>query len=136
MEKQYVLQWESNKHLIEKWFNDLDTDFNIDYLDIVKVLFKEVLKPGRDGFYPEEFDVANITVVDNGDYQGTILFIIPYKTYQPQENDYVVTSVGYGSCSGCDTLQGIMYDGNSKEQNVKDLMSLALHFVQKTKTIY
>ena len=47
--------------------------------------------------------------------------------------DYLITHTYYGSCSGCDTLQGI----NSyscelpTEEQVKDYMTLALHLVQR-----
>lgn len=55
----------------------------------------------------EEWDGEHITTIDNGDYQGTLLFLIPEVTYQPSESDYLMTYVGYGSCSGCDALQAI-----------------------------
>jgi hypothetical protein len=48
-----------------------------------------------------------MTVIDDGDYQGTQIFIIPTDTYQPSVKDYVMTDTYYGSCSGCDTLQAI-----------------------------
>ena len=43
--------------------------------------------------------------------------------------------VGYGSCSGCDTLEGIRHYNDDKptEEQVRDYMTLALHIVQGMK---
>ena len=72
------------------------------------------------------WDVGNITEIDNGDYQGTLLYLIPRDTYQPSEYDYLMTYVNYGSCSGCDTLQAIQnYEKEEiTEGQLKDFMSL------------
>jgi hypothetical protein len=78
-------------------------------------------------------DPERIHVIDDGDYQGTLLFVIAGKGYQPSNYWYV--KVGYGSCSGCDTLESIRSwpdDGVSDEQ-VKDYMQLALNIVQELK---
>ena len=39
-----------------------------------------------------------------------------------------MTYVNYGSCSYCDTMQGILYESDTK---VEDLMTLALHMIQR-----
>ena len=75
-------------------------------------------------------------VIDDGDYQGTQIFITPLNTYQPSVEQYVYTNTYYGSCSGCDTLLGIIDFFSSKEigeSEIKDLMQLALHLLQKMK---
>lgn len=74
-----------------------------------------------------------MTVIDNGDYQGTQIFLIPLKTYQPSVEDYVYTNTYYGSCSGCDTLEAINeYDDDlPREDQVSDYMILALHLLQR-----
>lgn len=46
-------------------------------------------------------------VINWGDYQGYMVWIIPNKGYQP--SSFFVTKVGYGSCSGCDWLQDVCY---------------------------
>jgi hypothetical protein len=81
------------------------------------------------------FRLKDITVIDNGDYQGTQIFIIPLDEYQPDISSYVYTHTYYGSCSGCDTLQGIStYDDDEpSEEQIKDYMELALHLLQKCK---
>ena len=89
------------------------------------------------GIYADGFDINNITVIDDGDYQGTRIFIIPRNTYQPSVEDYVYTNTYYGSCSGCDTLQAILwrYDETPNENQIIDLMELALHLLQKCKRL-
>lgn len=81
----------------------------------------------------KEWDAENITVVDNGDYQGTQLFLIPRDTYQPSESEYLMTYVGYGSCSGCDTLQAIqdwsIDDRLLEPEQVEDFMKLCKDLV-------
>lgn len=82
------------------------------------------------------FNIERLTVIDDGDYQGTQIFIMPLDTYQPSVENYVYTNNYYGSCSGCDTLMAIQsWDTEklpSKEQ-VKDYITLALHLLQKCK---
>ena len=74
-----------------------------------------------------------MTIIDDGDYQGTQIFIIPLNTYQPNVKDYVYTNTYYGSCSGCDTLQAISYYDRElpSETQIKEYMQLALHLLQK-----
>lgn len=134
MNLEFVKQWEENKHLLEEWFKNTPCDY--EYQKIVEKLFELVLKP-LDG-YRSEFDVEEITTIDNGDYQGTQIFLIPYECYQPSESEYVVTYQSYGSCSGCDSLLSIsVYSGDKpNEQQIKDLMSLALHLMQNAKPLY
>ena len=80
-----------------------------------------------------DFDAEEITTIDNGDYQGTQLFMIPRNTYQPSAGDYLLTFTYYGSCSGCDTLQAIQSwrddDKVPTEEQVKDFMTLCRDLV-------
>lgn len=89
--------------------------------------YKDVVKAVVNLFYDEnEFDKpdpSRIYEIDDGDYQGTLVFIIGASGYQP--DDYWYVKVGYGSCSGCDTLQACSC--------VEDYMTLALHIVQGLK---
>lgn len=73
-------------------------------------------------------DPKRIHRIDDGDYQGTLVFVIAAKGYQPYT--YWATTVGYGSCSGCDTLQAIQYDTPIDTQ-LADLYTLGLHMVQR-----
>lgn len=101
--------------------------------------YKELLSTTLSHCFPEQEygdpDVSNIHVIDDGDYQGTLLFIIPEKTYQP--STYYAFNVGYGSCSGCDTMEGIRgYGSGEVTDNQIDLLwTLALHMMQRAKEI-
>lgn len=78
-------------------------------------------------------DPLKIEEFGGGDYSGTLMFII---TGQGAYNDnYWYVKVGYGSCSGCDTLQRICgyTDDLPTEEQVDGYMTLALHIVQKIK---
>lgn len=123
-----INQWEINKSKLENWFrNNKQSEYD-EYEKIVKAIFTYVI----DGY-----DTSEIHVIDDGDYQGTKLFLIHKETYQPSREDYLITDTYYGSCSGCDTLQSINeYDDViPNEEQIKKYMTLALHLVQKMKVI-
>lgn len=125
-----IKQWEENKNKLEDYFRTTKQDQYDEYEIIVKKIVEIILTDGYNGC---DYDVSKVTVVDNGDYQGTQIFLIPTNTYQPDIEDYLITHTYYGSCSGCDTLQGIngySYELPTEDQ-VKDYMTLALHLVQK-----
>lgn len=105
------------------------------YEDIVAKIFELCITSTTKAYDHGGFNSGNMTVIDDGNYQGTQIFIIPLDTYQPSVSDYVMTHNYYGSCSGCDTLMGIhgYEDGLPSDEQVKEYMSLALHLVQKLK---
>ena len=74
-----------------------------------------------------KWDSENFTTIDDGDYQGSLLFVIPERCYQPNAGNYLMTYVEYGSCTCCDTMLAILCDSNTR---VDDLMTLALHMIQ------
>ena len=100
----------------------------VNYLEIVKNVIS-ILGKDEDA----QPDGERIHEIDDGEYQGTLVFVIAETGYQPSVYWYVM--VGYGSCSGCDTLEGIRrYDsGTPTKQQVDDYMTLALHIVQQLK---
>ena len=129
-----VKQWEENKHKLEEYFKTTKQDEYNSYETIVKKIF-ELCIPETP--YGKGWALNKMTVIDDGDYQGTQIFIIPIDIYQPNIDDYVITNTYYGSCSGCDALQAITsydYDLPTDEQ-VKKYMTLALHLVQKIKRL-
>lgn len=101
------------------------------YKAIVKAVVSAVSAPDED----HSPDPERIHEIDDGDYQGTLLYVIASTGYQP--DDYWFVKVGYGSCSGCDTLQAIC--GYSDEpptpDQVDQYMTLALHVVQGLKAM-
>lgn len=131
-----VDQWDENKHVLENYFRTTrQEEYAENYEQIVEKLFELVLTKSNDKYSDRGFDISRMTIIDDGDYQGTQIFIIPKDTYQPEATDYVVTDTHYGSCSGCDLLQGInnYEDSLPSEEQVKEYMTLALHLVQKMK---
>lgn len=96
--------WSKNEELLKQalTFEKLN---DLYYEDLVKLTIKWVLNGGENNF--GNWDYNNIKCIDDGDYQGTKLYLIPKNTYQPAEYEYLMTYVGYGSCSGCDTLEMI-----------------------------
>jgi hypothetical protein len=107
-----------------------------DYLTIVKTLVAAVTSP--DDYGECNLDPERITMIDYGHYQGTLVFVIAAKGYQPSA--YWATECGYGSCSGCDTLQAIERQGDSTsavtDEQAKDYLTLALHLVQKMEQLF
>lgn len=131
-------KWEKNKDKLKRAFETTNGLNECEYTDIVKMTF-DIIYNSDEKYSDETFyrnlDIENITKIDNGDYQGTLLYLIPFDTYQPNENEYLMTYVGYGSCSGCDTLLAIQADGEGRFLNdgqVNDFMTLALHILQHT----
>lgn len=96
------------------------------YAEIVKAVI-EVIRTDDEYECP---DPTRIHSIDDGDYQGTLLFVVAAGGYQP--SDYWYVKVSYGSCSGCDTLQSIhsYSDEPPTETQVEEYMTLALHVVQ------
>jgi hypothetical protein len=130
MVKEFVDKWYKNKSKLEGWFK---SGHPSGYEEIVKNLIDIVLNDSPDEY--DNFDTANMVVIDHGDYQGMQIFIIPKKRYQPGITDYIFTHNYYGSCSGCDTLQAICeYSGDLPTTvQIRDYMTLALHLLQKLK---
>ncbi len=128
MIQEFVTKWEARKHLIEAKFREKHPG---DYSEIVKSVVSVLADENGYG----DMDAEKIHKIDDGDYQGTLLFIIPEKCYQPSK--YWAVYVGYGSCSGCDTLQSIngYSDEKPTDEQVKEYMTLALHIVQGLKLI-
>lgn len=122
MLKYCLRKWDENKKKLEDELRK-DPDLNsCEYKHIVEKVVEVILNTNEE----KPWNSDEITEIDNGDYQGTLLFLIPRSTYQPTEYEYLMTYVGYGSCSGCDILQGIQNCGKSaiSEEQLKDFMLL------------
>lgn len=135
-----VEQWEKNKPLLENYIrSNVELWNRFDYIEIVESVVEYIFNDGDDYYY-NIYDSTKITEINNGDYQGTLLYVIPLKTYQPSESEYLMTFVNYGSCSGCDTLQSIQTWATSQlkedkerlKEFVDDMMFLCLSLVQNT----
>lgn len=134
MLKIMVSQWDKNKEELRRVLSER-TDMNsIEYKDLVKLTFETIYNNGLDESNACYLDIKKIHEIDDGDYQGTLLFLIPFISYQPAEHEYLMTYVGYGSCSGCDALQAIQNWGDDKlnGKQVKDFMALCKDILTNT----
>lgn len=123
MLKYCLRKWDENKKKLEEELLKDPLLNNCEYKHIVEKVVEIILNTNEECLWDSE----GITEIDDGDYQGTLLFLIPRKTYQPLEYEYLMTYVGYGSCSGCDTLQAIQEDYGENpisEDQLKDYMAL------------
>ena len=105
------------------------------YEDIFKQTIKMMFENSEDSYTcnSETPDYERITVIDDGDYQGTLVFVVASKSYQP--SDYWVSSVDYGSCSGCDTFQAYSTYGDNPEESAPHMLTMALHMIEAMKKI-
>lgn len=102
------------------------TDLNgCDYDTLVKLTFETIFNSSAEG-YGNTLDLNNIHIIDDGHYQGTILFVIPFDTYQPGSSEYILTYIGYGTCSYCDALQSVQAwnDGKITEKQLPGFMAI------------
>lgn len=97
------------------------------YLDLVTAAIDAI---GARSRFPNAEAVHEI---DDGDYQGTLVYLIAERIYQPTR--YWCVRVSYGSCSACDTLQSIQDSEGAPEEKAKQYWTLALHVVQNLKEI-
>ena len=136
MEQVFVDRFMKNKDQIREEFR---TNPPEDYLVIVAVVVDSIGEDDEDSYDGFNLDPDRIHQIDDGDYQGTLVFVIGEKGYQPSH--YWGLTISYGSCSGCDTLESIRdsseWDDEKDElvttvteENLNDYMSLALHVVQ------
>ena len=118
----YIMKkcWDRNNKKLREVLSER-TDLNsCSYKDLVKITFEVIFN--NDEYNDDiKLDLEHMTEIDDGSYQGTILWAIPFDTYQPSANEYLMTHIEYGSCSCCDTLQGIQ--GYSEEKPTKEQLN-------------
>lgn len=129
MIQKFVDSWMENRELAREKFSAAHPN---SYEEIVRVVIETITVGLRVGLPDAKPDPTRIHSIDDGDYQGTLVFVVGAAGYQPW--DYWYVRVIYGSCSGCDTLQEIKeaQRGGDKPtvEQVNDYMTLALHVVQ------
>lgn len=125
---EFVQRFDERKDDLRARFSAAQPDT---YTDIVRKVV-EVIR-GNEDSWEERPDPARIHQIDDGDYQGTLVFVIGADGYQPSAYWYV--RISYGSCSGCDTLEAIRCysDEPPTPDQVDQYMTLALHVVQRMK---
>ena len=130
MERNIIKKWDTRKDTLRKSIKTYKNN-SISYNELVRLIAKNIL--GIEDMRTHE--------IDDGDYQGTMIYLITdADIYQPNPTNYYVTYVAYGSCSCCDTLQGIQADGDYFDYPTNDqldqYMTLCLHMVQRMKKLY
>lgn len=128
-------KWHQNENILRDFIKENLEEINEDYWykDIVKMTVEKILNDGNGDI---SWDTEKITEIDNGHYQGTLLYLIPEETYQPSADEYLMTYVYYGSCSGCDTLQNIKYCSDDTEETIKGYMTLCRDIIMNMKKPY
>lgn len=127
-----VTKWEEGKEELENYFRITPTKEYQDYIDIVKLVAKYIIYRKHNTFCKEDIGVEETII---GSYSGVNIYII--HNYDSFSKIYLV-KIFYGSCSLCDTLQGIQIEDEgdyATEAQIKDYMTLALHIVQAVKEI-
>lgn len=125
MLKQVIEKWDKNKLKLKEYFaTHPETDYD-EYEKIVRLIADIIL----------ECKEAEIVEVETGGWQGDVAFVLHSETEISDCSHILFTYTDYGSCSGCDTLMGILaynYDSDfpTKEQ-VIGLMTLSMHLVQR-----
>ena len=91
-----------------------------DYSDIFKQTIKMMFEDTEDTYFSnsETPDFERITVIDDGDYQGTLVFVVASKGYQP--SDYWATRVDY----------------DNPEKSAPEMVTMALHMIESMKKIF
>lgn len=138
MNKEIISKWDENKNRLERFIRTNNME-DVGYKTLVSLIVEYVLNNPDDPDDWDNFNIEKIYAINDGGYQGTLLFLIPKNMYQPGQYDYLVTYVNYGSCSGCDTLQAIQsyeYSDLPNDKQVKDYMQLCLHLTQNMKYLY
>lgn len=128
MIKNFVDIFMNHKQELEQFFVKHPENYKEIVVAVVRLLAQ------YDDSY-ESPDPDLVHEIDDGDYQGTLVYVIASQGYQPEK--YWAVKVIYGSCSGCDTLESIRdySDDAPDEQQVKDYMTLCLHIIQNMKEI-
>ena len=129
---EFIDKFQEIKPRLLEQFSDREPD---DYSDIFKQTIKMMFEESEDTYScnSETPDFERITVIDNGDYQGTLVFVVASKSYQP--SDYWATQVNYGSCSGCDTFESYS-DYDNPEKSAPEMVTMALHMIESMKKIF
>lgn len=135
-------KWAENEKKLKTAIENSTNHHDWYYKDLVKMIVRFVLNPVKDNEFKWSEEIHEI---DDGEYQGSLLYLIHRDCYQPREYYYLVTYVDYGSCSGCDTLLHIQsYDDDydnwedrrkalPTEEQTKDYMKLCRDIVMNMK---
>lgn len=121
-------KWNQNKDKLREALKNTDIS-RVEYRDLLVLTVENIFNDGEAPYH--RWYTKNITEIDDGDYQGTLLYLIPKSTYQPAEYEYLMTYIGYGSCAGCDLLQSIQPDSHEEttDEDIDEFMMLCKDFI-------
>ena len=127
-------KWAKNKDKLKARLANTPQEEYDEYVTLLKIAIEEVLNDEE-----KKFDTADIETKRFGYYQGDYLFVFHEEDdFYPELWEYYYTTVAYGSCSCCDTLQHITdidgdYWGLPNEKQLNGYMTLCLHMLQRIK---
>lgn len=129
-----IKQWDKNREYIKEQLKTRigNKDHFKNYFELVKFTMKNIMNHNVDD---KKYDIKHITQINNGDYSGTLIYIIPEAIYEPDIWQYLVTFVDYGSCSGGDTLIKLKED-YKYEDSINDYMILCKDIITNLKPLY
>ena len=86
MIKYALKKWDTNKDALSNAIQQTEKDKRCfwDYNDIVKLVCRYIFNENVSDEAPM-INVDGITMIDNGDYQGTLIFMLHFDTDQPAE---------------------------------------------------
>lgn len=84
--------------IFEKWSKKFPESYETIFKDLIAGIHAKV-----EDQYWQCPNPEGVTSISNGSYQGNTLFIAKSNS----SDQFFVTTFGFGSCSGCDCLQGI-----------------------------
>ena len=122
-------KWNQNKDKLEAALRKTDIS-RVEYRDLLVLTVENILNCSDD-IDEEHWDTDQITEINDGSYQGTLLFLIPEDSGDPAEYEYLMTYIGYGSCSGCDLLQSIQPDSHEEttDEDIAEFLALCKDFI-------
>ena len=135
----FVTAWDKNKVSLRNYLGGHPMGDYKEYKDLVSLLFQLVINPYLAALGEDIYDVTKIHEIDDSEYTGTLMYLIPVKTFGPSPWQYVLTHQYYGSCSGCDDLQGIHhyeYEDYPSNDEIDEYMQLFLGLLQHCKIPY
>lgn len=126
----FVEQWERKKHLIEESYATKKPETYKDLVvELIKILdepmkkYKERYESCYKQFKGECIDTSEIHEIDFGGGAGDLVYLF----FSKNRRTYWETTIEYGSCSFCDSLE--------QATSVEDYMTLTLHLLQHLKEI-
>ena len=125
----YCEAWEAHKAEVREDLENIIKNNHCisSYKQILDSIIKRVLNQNTEE--NTKFNEEKVTEIDDGDWQGTIIWAIPAATYQPGPYEYIFAYQYYGSCSVCDALQ-------AADDDIDMLMEIALNIFESMKFLW